>query len=170
MGLRGPAPKPTALRRFEGNPSRRPFPKHEPQYEPGVPTKPKRMSTPAKRIWDELVEEMAGAAVLRRVDRRALWHLCEDEAILAEIYFGLWRMAKTIREKARAEGKELPAGELMALVSMTNGRLAMRAIRDLAGRVIIERREFGLTPSSRSRIETAADAGAIDSLEMKLCG
>ena len=39
-----------------------------------------------------------------------------------------------------------------SLLGMKQGRLAMAAIRDLAARVIIERREFGLTPSSRSRV------------------
>ncbi len=54
-------------------------------------------------------------------------------------------------------------------MSMTSGRLAMNAIRDIAGRVIIQRREFGLTPSSRTRITGSTD-DSIDSLEMKLCG
>jgi hypothetical protein len=48
--------------------------------------------------------------------------------------------------------------------------MAMSAIRDLASRVIIERREFGLTPASRSRVETVGNGGAVDSLELKLCG
>jgi hypothetical protein len=45
----------------------------------------------------------------------------------------------------------------------------MNAIRDLGARVLIERREFGLTPSSRTRISTQGE-GSIDPLEMKLCG
>jgi P27 family predicted phage terminase small subunit len=170
MGLRGPAPKPTALRRIEGNPARRPLPKNEPQYDRGLPEKPKRMSAGARRVWDELVNEMAGAAVLRRVDRRALWQLAEDEALIAEAYEGLWKMVGALKKKAADEGKTLPAGALMSLLTMSNGKSAMRAIRDLSMRLILERREFGLTPSSRSRIETAVEAGAIDSLELKLCG
>ena len=170
MGLRGPAPKPTALRRLEGNPAKRALPQREPQYEPGLPEKPKRMSPQARRIWDELVDEMAGAAVLRRVDRRALWQLAEDEALIAEAYAGLWQMVGALKKKAAEEGKTLPAGALMGLLTMTNGKSAMRAIRELSMRLILERREFGLTPSSRSRIETAVEAGAIDTLELKLCG
>lgn len=146
------------------------MPPNEPQYPPGLPTKPAKISPSAKRIWDELADEMAGAAVLRRVDKRALWQLCEDEALLAEVYDGLWKMAAMLKKKAAEEGKALPAGPMTALLSMPNGMRAMRSIRDLAGRTIIERREFGLTPSSRSRIETAAEAGAVDSLELKLCG
>lgn len=171
MGARGPAPKPTAIRRFEGNPSRRPFPANEPQYPPGIPDKPKKMSRGARPFWDELVEEMVGTGVLCRVDKRALWQLSEDECLLSEAYAGIWKMVSTIERQAKREGKKLPAGAIFQILNMTSGRLAMTAIRNLAGRVIIERREFGLTPSSRSRVEASGEvSGIADPLEMKLCG
>ena len=169
MGLRGPAPKPTCIRALEGNRAKRPLPENEPQYEPGDPATPKRTSRAAKRIWDEVAEEMACAGVLRRVDQRALWQLSEDEALLEEMYVGLRKMANALKSEAKKQGKNLPAGPLFALLGMTNGRLAMSAIRDLATRVIVERREFGLTPASRSRI-SASDSTAVDYLESKLCG
>src|SRR5258708_6516854 len=115
MGLRGPAPKPTAVRKLEGNPSRRPFPENEPVYAPGIPVKPKKISSGASAIWDELVGEMAAASVLRRVDRRALWQLSEDEAMLASAYEGIWSMAAAIRKEAKAQGKRLQNGEIMML-------------------------------------------------------
>jgi phage terminase small subunit len=169
MGLRGPAPKPTGVRVIEGCRAHRPLPENEPQYASGIPVKPKKISRQAQRVWEELVEEMAPANVLRSVDQRALWQLSEDEAILSEAYAGLWKMIRAIENKAKSEGKELPGGPLFALISMTSGRLAMNAIRDLGARVLIERREFGLTPSSRTRISAPGD-GSMDSLEMKLCG
>ena len=169
MGLRGPAPKPTGVRVLEGCRAHRPLPENEPQYPPGIPFKPKRISRQARVVWDELVAEMAPANVLRNVDQRALWQLAEDESLLAEAYSGLWKMVKALQDKAKSEGKELPGGPLFALVSMTSGRLAMNAIRDLGARVLLERREFGLTPSSRTRINTLGET-SMDSLEMKLCG
>lgn len=171
MGLRGPSPKPTAIRQLEGNPAHRPLPKNEPQYAPGLPIKPRRMSSAARSVWDELVSEMAAAAVLRPVDARALWQLAEDEAILSSAYSGLWKMARAIKQEAKAQGKDLKADEVWVLLMQKNGRLAFNALSHLAGRVIIERREFGLTPSSRSRIDANADdAGGMDPIEMKLCG
>jgi phage terminase small subunit len=169
MGLRGPAPKPTGIRVLEGNRSKRPLPENEPQYEGGAPAPPKRMSRAAKRIWDELSTEMVNSGVLRPVDQRALWQLSEDEALLEEGYVGLQKMANALKAEAQKQGKHLPAGPMFALLGMTNGRLAMSAIRDLASRVIIERREFGLTPASRSRISASA-SDAVDYLEAKLCG
>lgn len=169
MGLRGPAPKPTAIRRLEGNPSRRPMPR-EPRYRAGTPAKPKRISKCASPVWDELVREMSTADLLRLTDGRALWHLAEDEALLAEVYDGIWKMAAALKDEAASQGKLLPAGEMMALLTMKAGRLAMGSIRDLGARVIVERREFGLTPASRSRIAMEGSLGEIDPIEAALCG
>jgi phage terminase small subunit len=157
------------VRVLEGCRAHRPLPENEPQYPPGIPSKPKRISRQAKVVWNELVAEMAPANVLRSVDERALWQLAEDEALLSEAYSGLWKMIRALQDKAKVEAKELPGGALFALVSMTSGRLAMNAIRDLAARVLVERREFGLTPASRTRISTPGET-SMDSLEMKLCG
>lgn len=177
MGQRGPAPKPSELRKLEGMAGHRPLPPNEPQYPLGLPLKPKRMSPGARKIWDKLVDEMAGAYILRSVDQRALWHLCEDEALLEEAYAGTWRMIRTLKKEAKAEKKELSGGAVMALLTTTSGRMAMSAIRDLSIRAVIQRREFGLTPSSRSRVEALEGAGLRgsvaaggDPLEMKLCG
>jgi phage terminase small subunit len=180
MGKRGPQPKPTELRILEGNPSRRPLPANEPQYAAGLPLKPKRMSPGATRIWDDLIGDMASAYILRSVDQRAFWHLCEDEALIEEAYAGIWKMVRAVKKKAKEEGRELPAGAVMSMLSMTSGRMAMSAIRDLSVRAVIQRREFGLTPSSRSRVAALEDANfgggtsgggpANDPLERKLCG
>jgi len=149
--MRGRLPKPVAERKLDGNPGRRPLPK-EPEYRPGIPERPSRMSGLACRIWDELVQEIAPSSILRRVDRRALWQLAEDEALIAEAYAGIWKMTRALKRKSKEEKQPLPAGALFALIGMKQGRLAVAAIRDIAARVIIERREFGLTPSSRARI------------------
>jgi hypothetical protein len=148
--MRGALPKPKAQRIAEGNPGRRPLP-NEPDHTPGIPAIPKRSSRAARAVYDELISSM-DPRMLCRTDRRALWELAEDEALLSEAYDGFWKMAKSLGRKAKAEGKELPAGEIMTLMSTSNGRRAMACLGDLASRVIIERREFGLTPSARTRI------------------
>lgn len=170
MGLRGPAPKPTALRRLEGNPGKRKLPINEPEYDLGLPEMPAKISAGAKEVWNELIAEMSGAAVLRRVDKRALWQLAEDEALLDFMYDGIYDAAELLRQRAAEQKKRLPGNPIFALLQLPSGRAAMRSIRDLASRTILERREFGLTPSSRSRISTAAEAAGADALEMKLCG
>jgi phage terminase small subunit len=150
------------------------MPENEPYYPPGTPTKPKKISPAASDIWDELIDDLGVSGILRRIDRRALWMLAEDEALLANAYEGIWNMARAIKREAKAQGKTLKQGEIWALLSMKNGRMAMSAVGHLATRIIIERREFGLTPSARTRIDASVDAdngpGVIDDLEMKLCG
>ena len=173
MGKRGPAPKPTDVRVMEGNPSKRKFNAFEPQYDRTAPERPSGMSAGARKIWDQLVAEMGGAhrgSVLRRIDQRALWQLAEDEALLSEAYKGIWRMEAAMKAKAKAEKKGLPLGALLSVIGMSQGRMAMAAIRDLAARVIVQRREFGLTPSSRTRVSTRGEESPEESLEMKLCG
>src|SRR5580765_5336857 len=93
MGARGPAPKPTSLRKYEGNPSRRPFPPLEPQYAAIPPQKPS-MSKAASKIWDDLVSKMRDYGVLREIDQRALYCLCEDEALIEAAYNGVRKMVE----------------------------------------------------------------------------
>lgn len=169
----GPPRKPTAIRVLEGSRAHRPLP-NEPAFRAGIPSKPKKISRRAAPIWDELIDEMATADILRTVDRRALWQLSEDEALLGEVYDGVWKMAATIQAEATSQKKKLPGGPVMALLTMKGGRLAMSSLRDLAARVIVQRREFGLTPAARARLDvepgSGAGGGTVDPIEAKLCG
>lgn len=173
MGRRGFPPKPRALRIIEGNPGRRPLNDDEPWYPDVLPAKPTTISAKASPIWDEKIDQMANVGVLREVDGRALWHLCEDEALLSEAYRGLWKLVRSVDKQAKKENRTLPAGPLMAVFGMKGGRQTMAAMRDLSARVIVQRREFGLTPSARTRIQidsASGGQGGMDSLEAKLCG
>jgi hypothetical protein len=115
--------------------------------------------------------------MLRAVDRRSLWQLAEDEALLAEAYAGIWKTAKALEREAKSKGQVLPGGALFALLSMKNGRMAMNSISHIAARAIIQRREFGLTPSSRTRFDAdqfssgrGVGSAEVDPLEAALCG
>jgi P27 family predicted phage terminase small subunit len=157
MGLRGPAPKPTALRVIEGNRSRRPLPKNEPQYEAYKPKRPDTLTPAAGKIWDELVAEMNRVKLLRKVDEYALAQLCEDQALLNEMQAGLQQMAAAFRKQATDQGKELPGPPLLVMMRSTEGRRMMSSIRELSTLVILQRREFGLTPASRTRVSTIGE-------------
>lgn len=119
---------------------------------------------------------MAGANLLRTVDQRALWQLAEDEAILEDAYVGIWKTVKALQHEAKSKGQTLPGGALFALFSMKSGRMALNAISHIAARTIVQRREFGLTPSSRTRFDAdelgpaGEGTSTIDPLEAALCG
>lgn len=171
MGRRGPAPKPTAVRRVEGNRSHRALPVNEPQYAVGIPDRPAAMSAGARRIWDQLVIEMAPTGVLRTVDALALAQLCEDQSTLNELRAGLRKMTAEIARQAKSGNKKLPGGALLALSRSIEGRRTLATIRELSSQIIVQRREFGLTPASNGRVQAhGVSVFAIDPLEAKLCG
>jgi phage terminase small subunit len=173
MGLRGPPPKPTSIRVLEGMPDHRPLPTSEPKYRVGVPRRPDGMSTGARKIWDELVGEMAPSCVLRTVDAFALAQLCEDQAMLNTLRKGLAEMSREIAKKAKEQKLELPGGPMIQLSRTTEGRRTLTTIKELSLQVIVQRREFGLTPASNSRVQGAGGSAALgfmDPLERALCG
>jgi phage terminase small subunit len=171
MGVRGTLPTPTKIRILNGNPSRRPLPTNEPQFTPGIPDRPTGMSAGARKHWDGLVGEMANSGVLRLVDAGALAMLCEDLAMLDTLRTGLAAQARDITKKAKAKQQPISGNALTALSRTTEGRRTLSTIRELTGQIIIQRREFGLTPSSSTRVQ-ASGPGAqfIDPLEQALCG
>jgi len=64
-------------------------------------------------------------------------------------------LATKLKAKAKRQKRELPGGEFVALIGTPTGAATMRAIRDLGKLLVAERREFGMTPSSRARIVVA---------------
>ena len=164
-------PTPTKIRILNGNPSRRPLPANEPQFTPGIPDRPSGMSAGARKQWDALVGEMANSGVLRRVDGGALAMLCEDLAMLDTLRKGLAAQASEISREAREKKQQISGNALTALSRTTEGRRTFSTIRELTGQIVIQRREFGLTPSSSSRVQASGEGGQLlDPLEQALCG
>ena len=171
MGMRGPPPKPTSIRVLEGVPGHRPL-ANEPQYQPGIPKRPAGMSAGARKVWDTLVSEMAVSRVLRSVDALALVQLCEDQAMLDSLRRGLAAMTREIAKKAGDQKLQLPGGPLIQLSRTVEGRRTLSTIKELSLQVIVQRREFGLTPASNSRVQPSGGPGSafMDPLERALCG
>jgi phage terminase small subunit len=156
------------------------LPENEPPFTAGVPDLVKRTSAGARKVWEELLPELVGSRVLRKVDKRALWQLCEDEAIIEDLYAGLWRKVRRLQHERRVAAESSaasplpealdPALSMLDLLSGADGKRAMVALNRLSERVMNERREFGLTPSARTRINLALQETPLDNLELNLCG
>jgi phage terminase small subunit len=157
---------------INGNPSRRPFNDREPNYSAGVPDRPSGMTPAARKVWDALVAEMAPTGVLRTVDAGALVQLCEDQAMLDELRKGLHAMAKEFASQARKQKKPLPGNALTMMSRTAEGRRTLSSIRELSAQIIVQRREFGLTPASNSRVNSNSTNGGdqTDDIETALCG
>lgn len=126
--------KPNQVRINEGNREHRRL-RPEPEHKHGSPERPK-LSANALRVWDRLIEDM-DPLMLRRADKDALATLCEDEAELAA---------------ARVAFQQLQPRDLAQTLVCDEGKALARHIRELTKTLLVERREFGLTPASRTRV------------------
>jgi P27 family predicted phage terminase small subunit len=143
MATVGRRPKPTALKILQGNPSGRPLNHSEPKPTTGIPTCPRHLNKAARTEWHRISKELLACGLLTAVDRAALACYC--------VAWSRW---------VEAEGKiattgfviQSPAG--YPIVNPYIG-IANRAM-DLMAKFATE---FGLTPSSRSRLSINPDSG-----------
>ena len=143
--MKGRKPTPTALRLLRGNPRKRPVNLREPAparlAEDFAP--PEWLDEAAKGEWRRLAPMLARLGVLTETDGDALAAYCEA--------WTTWKQAtQKIRQfgmvvKATREGVELP-------VISPYVKIAERALAHMRSFLV----EFGMTPSSRARIHTAA--------------
>ena len=153
MGKRGPPKKPTAIKRAEGNPGKRPLNDREPEPDPTAPKCPKSLSKRAKAAWKKVVPQLSQMGVLTRIDGEALARYC---TMLARY----WDAEDFIKEHGtvlpiRDENGNLKYLQQIPQVGMAN-KLAVMLLR-------IEQ-EFGMTPSSRSSIYVEGSHGTEPSL------
>lgn len=144
MGARGPAPTPTALNKLRGNPGKRPLPKGEPMPATAdrVPSAPRWLSEEARAEWKRLAPRLHAVGLLTDVDGTALALLCEA---LAQ-YLAAKRIVD--REGMLLTSDKGNAYQHPAAGLMTSAR----------SELLKWMREFGMTPSARTRISVEAAA------------
>ena len=141
MGKTGPKTKPTALKRLQGNPGRRPLPANEPQPDRTMPRCPGHLGAEAKREWRRVAKKLHNAGILSNVDRAVLAAYCQ--------VYGRWVQAEIdLREKG-------------VVVLTTNGNPIKNPQLNVADKALDQilkfSREFGLTPSSRAGLVVGED-------------
>ena len=72
MGRRGPAPKPTALKRLQGNPGKRALNDSEPRPTATMPRCPTHLQGEARAEWRRVARGLHDAGLLTQIDRAAL--------------------------------------------------------------------------------------------------
>lgn len=134
----GRKPKPTRLKLISGNPGGRPLPKDEPQpdVKRKVPRCPPHLTSEAKRHWPKFAKQLHKVGLLTEADELALEALCEA--------YARWRDALGQIE------------EFGPLVKTPNGYPTQSPYLQIANKAFDQFQkmlvEFGLTPSSRTRI------------------
>lgn len=181
MGLRGPAPKPTALRVLEGNRSKRPLNASEPKFDAQIPVCPPHLDAQAKKEWARLAPALVQVKILTEVDYMALANLCQAYSTMVQAQRllnkqGLLLQAKT-REKPDDFWDKAKKGKPGKNAKPKPGRpkreapglVFLNPLSNVVNRQmdIIKNycREFGLTPSSRSRLTVDSKPEVKDSLE-----
>lgn len=165
MGRRGPPPKPTLLKLVSGNPGGRPLNAHEPVPPPGDAEPPSHLDERARLVWQQVVPRLARIGLARSVDGEALARYCQLIVMWRDCTAFIEKNGRSYPVRAESADPKKP-GRIIRFDAFTETSLVMRLAREL---LAIER-EFGLTPSARSRIQVAADTaskGDINELKAK---
>lgn len=134
---RGRTPKPTAVKKLQGNPGKRPLSHDEPKVAGTLPRCPSHLDAEAKREWRRIAKELHRLGILDGIDRHALAAFCKC--------WSLW-----VKAEQQLAGEDLVVmsdkGNLYQNPIVGVARQAMKDMVDMA-------REFGMTPASRTRIK-----------------
>lgn len=159
MGKRGTKPKPTALKVLEGNPGKRPLNKDEPKPKPIMPPCPEWLHEDAKREWERISPELEQLGLLTVVDMAALSGYCES-----------WAQYKKAIEFLHKHGETYPIkdenGKVKYIQQFPQVSIANKALQNIKAFCA----EFGLTPSSRSRMIVPGADNRDDDTESLLSG
>ena len=144
MGARGPAPKPTALKRIDGNPGKRAINTTEPQFTAKAPPCPKHLTLEARKEWRRVSRELLDKNMLQVVDRAALAAYCQNWARWVEA-----ENAMTAPDFHLIETTDKGYQYISPWLNVANQ--ALKQMRSFLT-------EFGLTPASRTRIQVPEQA------------
>lgn len=133
MGLRGPQPLPTAILKLRGSRRAKARAAREPAIDAGAPELLDALTAEESAEWARLVAHLAVLGVTTLVDGRALARLCRD---------AVW-MRRLVEARTACDDVE-------AAIWID------RRIDAVAARMLAIEREYGLTPSARTRVRPAA--------------
>jgi P27 family predicted phage terminase small subunit len=134
--VRGRRPKPTAIRRINGNPGKRAWNRDEPEPPDGIPRCPAHLAPVARTEWRRVARALHHMGVLTVIDRAALAAYCQCYAKWVEAEQKLKETPPLLKT---------PSGYVQQSpwVAIANKQL------ELMGRYMTE---LGMTPASRSRV------------------
>lgn len=138
----GPPPTPTALKLLRGNPGGRPLPEAEPAYAVRLPVPPAELTAEAKRVWRREGRRLVGSRVMTSADAAAFAAFCSAYARWLELSAMLNRTGLVLKDERLG----------IRMNPLVQG------LRDAQADYLRAAVEFGLTPSSRTRVHAAPAA------------
>lgn len=135
--MQGRKPKPTALKMLAGNPGKRAINRSEPKPRVVMPKPPEHLSDAEKEKWKSVVRELHPLGLVTTIDKDAL-------AMYCTIYVRWVKAEKMVRDKG--EIIKTAAGNIIQNPYLSIANRALDQLNKLGA-------EFGMTPSSRSRVK-----------------
>lgn len=133
----GGRPKPTAVKKRQGNPGHRPLNKNEPVFE-GKTYPPAHLDRIAKNEWKRLAPRLIVHGMLSPADRTAFAAYC--------VAYSTHVRAELALAKKKSLAYKTPGGVLRPWPEIAVSNQAL-------GQMYRFLTEFGLTPSARSRLD-----------------
>jgi P27 family predicted phage terminase small subunit len=144
MAQKGRKPTPTAIKELEGNPGKRELNINEPKPEKKAPKCPIWLDAEAKKEWKRLAIQMEQLGILTVIDMAAFAGYCQA--------YARWKEAEEFISKHGTIVKT-PSGYWQQVPQVSIAQTYLKIMIRFC-------EQFGLTPSSRSRI--VADTGSVD--------
>ena len=152
----GTKPKPTATKKLEGDIHKERWNKNEPKTEPSMPTCPSHIEGAAKTEWKRVTKELFDKGILDRIDRAGLAAYCDA--------YGRWVKAT----KELKEFEEIFPGNGLT-VRTSNGNWIVNPLINVINKSLEQMHkfavEFGMTPSSRTRINIGKEPSEDDEFD-----
>lgn len=134
---RGRKPKPTEQKKLGGNPGKRALNNQEPQPDVAIPKCPPHLEGEARKEFQRITQELIKLKVITNVDRAAIVAYCQA-----------WSDYVNATKEVKKEGEVLYSDKGNAYIN------PWKNIQTSAmDRMLRFSAEFGMTPSSRSRIK-----------------
>ena len=143
----GTKPIPASLRLLEGDKHTERINKNEPKPKDPSLKAPTFLTKEAKKIWNKYALVLKKLGVFKETDELAFTTMCQEAGRYVELQ-------KIINKKKTYITKNLRNGD-KPIPEMAIARECLKQIRSLMA-------EFGMTPSSRSRISVPDDPGEKD--------
>lgn len=139
MGKRGAKPAPTAKRKFEGNPSRRPLNTNEPEFSADGVACPGHIDEYAREEWARLAPPLISMGLLTDADVQAFAGYCQSVSDYIQACEKVNRYG-VVMTNGEGEKKQVYKSPFVTMRDKF-----LENMRRMGA-------EFGLTPSSRSAV------------------
>lgn len=138
MAQVGRKPKPTAVKALEGNPGKRSLNTNEPKPIKRAPRCPPWLEEDAKKEWKRVAKQMEELGILTEIDMAAFAGYCQA--------YARWKEAEEFITQHGTIVKT-PSGYWQQVPQVSIAQTYLKIMNKFC-------EQFGLTPSSRSRIVT----------------